>query len=425
MIPEVPDAEPEAAVIVAVPSATPETSPDPSTAATDASFDDQVNCAPPIPCPFASNASAASRIVSPGAIVAAAGDTATESTVWITVTTASPDASPDVAVIAASPTPAAVTSPAESTAATVVSALVQVTWTSSITRPRWSRASAVSCTVCPNAVSDTVSGVTATVVGIRATTPRAARPVMSAAVAVTFAWPAPTPVTRPVSSTTATSVSLDAHENSASATGWPFASAAAALRRSVSPTNSVSAAGKTVTALTFWTTVTAAVPDADPAAAVIVAVPLAAAVTRPVELTVATAGAPLVQVTVAPVIACPYWSRTSAASCTAAPTAVSSAVAGLTVTIVGRGGSTGGEGGSVAPSPQPAAHTRPASATTTSNEMRQRLMADLSRAVKTGCGPQAPQRSVRPGQAARRSRGRTPCPYRDPEGPTGSPIVPS
>ena len=64
-------------------------------------------------------------------------------------------------------------------------------------------------------------------------------------------------------------------ENSISGTGWPLASAASAARRRVSPATTESAAGVTATALTSWATVTAALPDAEPAVAVIVAVPFA------------------------------------------------------------------------------------------------------------------------------------------------------
>ena len=147
-------------------------------------------------------------------------------------------------------------------------------------------------------------------------------------------------------------MSLDAQSNSIPATGCPLASAASAARRSVSPVTTVSAAGVTVTALTSWATVTVALPDAEPAVAVIVAVPLPAAVTSPDALTVATAAALLDQVTAAPAIALPFWSRTSAVNCSVAPNAVSRTVAGATATVAGRGGSGGGVGGSVAPSPQ-------------------------------------------------------------------------
>ena len=302
-----PRASPDVAVIAAVPSATAVTSPDPSTRATPASLDDQVNSASTTKCPFASNAFASSRSVSLGAIVSAVGDTTTEPAECITDTTASPDASPDVAAIVVSPTPAAVTNPAESTAATLVSALDQATGTPSIARPAWSRTSAPSCAVCPSAVSATVSGVTAMVVGAAATTVRSARPVTPAAVAVSSACPGPSPLTRPASSTTATSVSLDAHLNSAPDTAWPFASVATAAKRNVSPATSVSAAGVTVTALTLWATDTVALPETAPAVAVIVAVPLPAAVTRPDPSTIATGALSLAQATVAPAITCPFW----------------------------------------------------------------------------------------------------------------------
>ena len=84
----------------------------------------------------------------------------------------------------------------------------------------------------------------------------------------------------------------------------------------------------------------------------IVAVPSPAPRTSPDALTVATAAVLLAQVTVAPVITWPFWSRTCTVSWTVAPSAANSAVAGLTVTVVGLGAS--GEG-SVAPSQQPAA----------------------------------------------------------------------
>ena len=116
--------------------------------------------------------------------------------------------------------------------------------------------------------------------------------------------------------------------------------------------NSVSAAGVTVTAPTSWATVTCALPEAEPAVAVIVAVPLPAAVTSPDASTVATAAALLAQLSAAPAIALPFWSSTSAVSCSVAPNAVNWTVAGATATEAGRGGSGGGGGGAVAPSPQ-------------------------------------------------------------------------
>ena len=63
-----------------------------------------------------------------------------------------------------------------------------------------------------------------------------------------------------------------------------------------------------------WATVTTADPEAAPALAVIVAVPLPAAVTRPDASTVATDVSPLLHVTVAPAITLAFWSRTFALS---------------------------------------------------------------------------------------------------------------
>ena len=103
-------------------------------------------------------------------------------------------------------------------------------------------------------------------------------------------------------------------------------------------------------------------PPTSPTVAVIVAVPLPTAVTNPEASTVATEASLLDQVTVAPAIACPFWSRTSAESCRVAPTAANSAVAGLSVTVVARGGSTvgGAVGPSLSPPPHAEAAARPA-----------------------------------------------------------------
>ena len=160
-------------------------------------------------------------------------------------------------------------------------------------------------------------------------------------IAVTAASPLPAERTSPVESTVATDAFPDTHEKAAPSTGWPFASNASALRRRVSPSAVNSRAEcEIVTAPTSWATVTLALPDTEPAVAVIVASPFATAVTSPDAPTVPTAELLLAQVTVTPVIACPFWSRTSAVICTVPPKAVSSAVAGRTVTVVARGGST-------------------------------------------------------------------------------------
>ena len=74
----VPEADPDAAVIVAAPFPTAVTSPNASTSATASSLDSQRNSAPATACPFASSASAVSRIVSPSAErLASPGNTST------------------------------------------------------------------------------------------------------------------------------------------------------------------------------------------------------------------------------------------------------------------------------------------------------------------------------------------------------------
>ena len=124
------------------------------------------------------------------------------------------------------------------------------------------------------------------------------------------------------------------------------------MRRTVSPNATrVSAAGDTATALTTWATVTAAVPDAWPADAVIVALPFAAAVTSPDASTGATDTSLLVHATAAPAITCPNWSRTSAVNRVVSPRADIALELGLTATVVATGAG-GGGAGSTAPSPQ-------------------------------------------------------------------------
>ena len=76
----------------------------------------------------------------------------------------------------------------------------------------------------------------------------------------------------------------------------------------------VASVGDTATESSACVTVTAAVPETPPDAAVIVAVPLATAVTSTAASTVATDAAGLDHATAAPAITLPLWSRTSAVS---------------------------------------------------------------------------------------------------------------
>ena len=113
--------------------ATPVTRPDASTVAIATSLDSHENSAPATASPFSSNPSAVSCSVLPNPIVSADGDTSTEATGCITVTTADPNAAPTLAVIVAIPSATPVTRPDASTVATELALLVQVTVAPAIT----------------------------------------------------------------------------------------------------------------------------------------------------------------------------------------------------------------------------------------------------------------------------------------------------
>ena len=104
-------------------------------------------------------------------------------------------------------------------------------------------------------------------------------------------------------------------------------------------------------------TVTAAVPLAEPDVAVIVAVPSATEVTRPVDETVATDEAEVAHDTLAPLIVAPFWSLTVAEICRVAPIDEKLKLVAESVIEVATGvGGVGGVGGLVGelpPSPHP------------------------------------------------------------------------
>ena len=87
-----------------------------------------------------------------------------------------------------------------------------------------------------------------------------------------------------------------------------------------------------------WATVTVTVALALPADAVNCAGPFATAKTRPVGLTVTTPAPRVAQFTIAPLIATPFWSSTSAVSCCVAPIASSVMAAAESWIVVARGG---------------------------------------------------------------------------------------
>ena len=111
-------------------------------------------------------------------------------------------------------------------------------------------------------------------------------------------------------------------------------------------------------AATCWTP-TEVVPTAEPDVAVIVAAPAVTAVTRPEEETVATAGAEDTHDTDAPGIAEPFWSLTSAESCSVSSSDEKANVLGETVRVVATGVSAPVPvGDSVPPQPASAASRR-------------------------------------------------------------------
>ena len=258
-----PEASPEVAAIVAVPLATAVTSPDASTVATESSPDSHENSAPSTECPFASNAAAVSRNVSPRAAkLASAGTAVTELTTCATVTVALPEASPEVAAIVAVPLATAVTSPVASTMATASSPDSHENSAPSTECPFASNAAAVIRNVSPRAAKLASAGTAVTELTTCATV-TVALPEASPEVAAIVAVPLATAVTSPVASTMATASSPDSHENSAPSTECPFASNAAAVIRNVSPRAAkLASAGTAVTELTTCATVTVALPEA-------------------------------------------------------------------------------------------------------------------------------------------------------------------
>ena len=100
-------------------------------------------------------------------------------------------------------------------------------------------------------------------------------------------------------------------------------------------------------------TVTETVPLSDPDVAVIVAVPSATEVTRPVEDTVATDADDELQVTLAPLIGAPFWSLTVAVSWEVSPSDEKlKLVADSVIEVATGAGGVGGLVGVVPPSPQ-------------------------------------------------------------------------
>jgi hypothetical protein len=160
-----------------------------------------------------------------------------------------------------------------------------------------------------------------------------ALPLCPSLVAVTEVVPGSNPVTSPLESTVAMSMSPVVQLTDLPVSAVPFWSRGVAVNWAVPATVTVAVSGLTSTEATgTGTTVTLALPLCPSLVAVTLVEPGATAVTRPVDgLTVATDAFPIDQVTVRPVSTVPSCALVVAVNCLVPPT-VSVAVSGLTIT---------------------------------------------------------------------------------------------
>src|SRR6266516_7747077 len=198
------------AVMVAVPAASAVTSPLPFTVATPGASLDQVIVRPESGFPLASSSVAVSCCVAPAYIDAVAGLTLTEATgTGFTVIAAAALFPSLVAVMFAEPAATAVTSPLASTVATPAASVDHVMTRPVRTLPSASWSVAVICCVAPTPTVAAV-GLTLTDATGAGFTVMAALPPFPSLVAVIFAAPGATAVTRPAFETVATAgLSLD------------------------------------------------------------------------------------------------------------------------------------------------------------------------------------------------------------------------
>src|SRR2546427_46285 len=315
------------AVIVAVPAVFPVTSPLALTVATVALLLAQLTVRPDSRLPLASLGVAVSCTVWPTCTDAVAGVTGP----GVTVMAAAPLCPSLVAVIVAVPAASPVTSPLALTVATAGLPLAQAIVRPESELPFASFGVTASGTVWPTC-TDAVAGLTVTDATGTVLTVIVAVPLCPSEVAVIVAEPAATPVTSPLALTVATAgLPLD-QPIVRPESELPFASFGVAASGTVWPTCTDAVAGFTVTDATGTVaTVIAAVPLCPSEVAVIVAEPAATPVTRPLALSVATAGLPLDQATVRPASELPFASFVVAANGTVWPTCTD-AVAGFTVT---------------------------------------------------------------------------------------------
>src|SRR5216117_2751971 len=304
------------AVMVAGPTVAPLTSPLPVTVAAAVLLDAQVTVRPVSVLPFASLRVAVSCTVWPAGSDAEAGVTATAATGTCTTVMADvPLTVSDVAVIVAAPATFPVTSPFELTVAAAVLLDAQVTVRPVSVLPLASLRVAVSCTVWPSfTLAD--AGATATEATATCTTVMAAVPLCPSEVSVIVVEPASFAVTSPLELTVAAAVLLEVHVTTRPDSGFPFTSLGVAVNCTVLPSSTLADAGVTATVATgTGVTVILAVPLCPSLVAVIVAAPVATAVTSPVEFTLAVAVLLLDQVTARPLSGVPFASFGVAVSC--------------------------------------------------------------------------------------------------------------
>jgi hypothetical protein len=183
---------------------------------------------------------------------------------------------------------------------------------------------AVSCTVWPT-ITFAVPGETVTdATGTGAVTRvRADVPLFPSLVAVMVTDPAPSALTRPDDDTVARLVFELDHVTVRPLSAAPFASCGVAVSCNVWPTVTVPVPGVTLTEVTGTTTAVTemvAVPLLPSLVAVIVADPAAAAVTRPLDETLATPALEVVHEIGRPIRVAPLASRRVAVSCVVCPT---------------------------------------------------------------------------------------------------------
>src|SRR5437773_820937 len=322
----------DVAVMVAAPAVTPLTNPLLVTVSTAVLLDAQLTVRPASALTLASLGAAVSCTVCPVETDAEAGVTATEATGTCTTVMADvPLCASLVAVIVAAPASFPVTSPLALTVAAAVFLDAQVTVRPVRVLPFASLRVAVSCTVWPSfTLAD--AGATATEATATCTTVMAAVPLCPSEVAVIVVEPASFAVTSPLELTVAAAVLLEVHVTTRPDSGFPFTSLGVAVNCTVLPSSTLADAGVTATVATgTGVTVILAVPLCPSLVAVIVAAPVATAVTSPVEFTLAVAVLLLDQLMVRPESGLPFASFGVAVSCTVCPTCTL-ADAGLTAT---------------------------------------------------------------------------------------------